>query len=40
MCWWDDACGWGPFQFKVLEVFERGQVLVELTLGEREEAGR
>jgi putative hemolysin len=29
-----DQCRWGPFQFKVLDVPERGQLLVELTLSE------
>jgi CBS domain containing-hemolysin-like protein len=29
-----DECRWGPFQIRVLEVPERGQLLVELTLVE------
>jgi CBS domain containing-hemolysin-like protein len=31
-----DTCRWGPFHFSVLDVPERGQLLVELTLGEEE----
>jgi CBS domain containing-hemolysin-like protein len=31
-----DACRWGPFHFRVLDVPERGQLVVELTLGEEE----
>jgi CBS domain containing-hemolysin-like protein len=31
-----DTCRWGPFHFCVLDVPERGQLLVELTLGEEE----
>jgi CBS domain containing-hemolysin-like protein len=31
-----DVCRWGPFHFRVLDVPERGQLLVELTLGEEE----
>lgn len=34
-----DQCRWGPFQLKVLDVPERGQLLVELTLaGDQEDA--
>ena len=29
-----DSCCWGPFRFKVVEVFRKGQLLVELTLVE------
>ena len=29
-----DVCHWGPFRFEVLEVPERGQLLVELTFAE------
>ena len=29
-----DSCCWGPFRFKVIEVFRKGQLLVELTLVE------
>ena len=32
-----DRCRWGPFHFKVLDVPERGQLLVELTLAAGEE---
>lgn len=32
-----DTCRWGPFQFKVLDVPDRGPLLVELTLPENEE---
>ena len=31
-----DTCRWGPFHLCVLDVTERGQLLVELTLGEEE----
>jgi CBS domain containing-hemolysin-like protein len=31
-----DECRWGPFQMRVLEVPERGQLLVELTLVEEQ----
>jgi CBS domain containing-hemolysin-like protein len=30
-----DECRWGPFDFKVVEVSESGQLLVEFTLPER-----
>ena len=32
-----DQCRWGPFRFKVLDVPERGQLLVELTLADEQE---
>ncbi len=32
-----DQCRWGPFHFKVLDVPERGQLLVELTLTDAKE---
>jgi CBS domain containing-hemolysin-like protein len=32
-----DMCRWGPFQFKVIDVPERGQLTVELTMPEGEE---
>lgn len=32
-----DQCRWGPFRLEVLEVPERGQLLVELTLAEEQE---
>jgi len=32
-----DRCRWGPFRFKVLEVPERGQLMVELTLADKAE---
>lgn len=34
-----DQCGWGPFRLKVLDVPERGQLLVELTLADEQEEG-
>jgi CBS domain containing-hemolysin-like protein len=33
----DDVCRWGPFQFRVLEMPVRGQMLVELTEPQPEE---
>ena len=35
-----DQCRWGPFRLEVLEVPERGQLLVELTLAEEQEEAR
>lgn len=35
-----DECRWGPFRFRVLEVAQRGQLLVELTRVTDEENGR
>jgi len=35
-----DECHWGPFHMRVLEVPERGHMLVELTRVQRAEAGR
>ncbi len=36
-----DSCRWGPFAFKVVDTFERGQLLLEVTLAEsRDEGGR
>lgn len=35
-----DECQWGPFHFKVLDVPETGQLVVELTLTEPEETTR
>ncbi len=35
-----DTCDWGPFHFKVLEVSERGQLLVELTTSDAQEDAR
>jgi CBS domain containing-hemolysin-like protein len=32
-----DQCRWGPFEMKVLDVPERGELLVELTLAEKQE---
>jgi putative hemolysin len=32
-----DRCRWGPFELKVLDVPERGQLLVELTLADQQE---
>jgi CBS domain containing-hemolysin-like protein len=32
-----DQCRWGPFQLQVLDVPERGQLLVELTLSDEQE---
>jgi CBS domain containing-hemolysin-like protein len=32
-----DVCRWGPFRFKVLDVPDRGQLVVELTLPHDEE---
>ncbi len=33
----DDQCRWGPFRLKVLDISERGQLLVELTLAQADE---
>ncbi|MCH8924246.1 MAG: CBS domain-containing protein, partial [Planctomycetes bacterium] len=33
-----DTCAWGPFRFKVIDVPERGQLVVELTAKDREVA--
>ena len=35
-----DQCRWGPFRLKVIDVPERGQLLVELTTAEKEENQR
>jgi putative hemolysin len=35
-----DQCRWGPFQLKVLDVPERGQLLVELTLAVEQQEAR
>ena len=32
-----DKCRWGPFQFKILDVPLRGQLLIELTLPDAKE---
>jgi len=32
-----DECRWGPFEFRVIEASERGQLLVELGLAPDEE---
>ena len=32
-----DQCRWGPFRLKVLDVSDRGQLLVELTIGDQRE---
>jgi CBS domain containing-hemolysin-like protein len=32
-----DTCRWGPFQFKVLDAPDRGQLIVELTMPENQE---
>jgi CBS domain containing-hemolysin-like protein len=33
-----DVCRWGPFRFKVLDVPERGPLVVELTMPEEQES--
>ena len=35
-----DQCRWGPFDLKVLDVPERGQLLVELTVADDQEGTR
>jgi len=35
-----DECRWGPFKLKVLDVLDRGQLLVELTIADPQEDAR
>ncbi len=34
----DDACNWGPFHFRVIDVPDKGQMMLELTVIESAEA--